>query len=152
MVLGLIYGCTNFGHKFYHECFVQVVSQFAFVILFCWLLLILIAKVGVVLKNSGNLLQGIFRWPHLTSLDLIWPHLTLPDLIWPHMISCELTWPKLTSCDLIWPFLERFSAILPTFQIMRCEFCIFCMEPLQPTQGSWLVPLGPPKSPKRGPF
>ena len=47
---------------------------------------------------------------------------------------------------------EPFSAILAHFQIMRCEFCVFCMEPLQPTQGSWLVPLEPPKSPKRGPF
>ena len=35
---------------------------------------------------------------------------------------------------------------------MRREFCVFCVEPLQPTQGSWLVPLEPPKSPKRGPF
>ena len=24
---------------------------------------------------------------------------------------------------------------------MRREFCVFCVEPLQPTQGSWLVPL-----------
>ena len=47
---------------------------------------------------------------------------------------------------------EPFSAILQEFQIMRREFCAFCMEPLQPTQGSWLVPLEPPKSPKRGPF
>ena len=45
-----------------------------------------------------------------------------------------------------------FSAILQEFQIMRREFCVFCLEPLQPTQGSWLVPLEPPKSPKRGPF
>ena len=43
------------GHKFYHEFFMQIVSQFAFVI---WrLLLIPIAKVGVALKNSGNLLH-----------------------------------------------------------------------------------------------
>ena len=48
--------------------------------------------------------------------------------------------------------IEPFSAILPHFQIMRREFCVFCMEPFQPTQGSWLVPLEPPKSPKRGPF
>ena len=48
--------------------------------------------------------------------------------------------------------IEPFSAILPYFQIMSHEFCVFCMEPLQPTQGSWLVPLEPPKSPKRGPF
>ena len=47
---------------------------------------------------------------------------------------------------------EPFSAILPYFQIMRREFSVFCVEPLQPTQGSWLVPLEPPKSPKRGPF
>ena len=49
------------------------------------------------------------------------------------------------------PF-DSFSAILREFQIMRREFCVFCVEPLQPTQGSWLVPLEPPKSPKRGPF
>ena len=44
---------------------------------------------------------------------------------------------------------EQFSAILHYLQIMCHEFCVFCMEPLQPTQGSWLVPLKPPKSPKR---
>ena len=43
------------GHKFYHEFFMQVVSQFVFVI--SRLLLIPIAKVGVALKNSGNLLH-----------------------------------------------------------------------------------------------
>ena len=48
--------------------------------------------------------------------------------------------------------LDSFSAISAYFQIMRREFCVFCVEPLQPTQGSWLVPLEPPKSPKRGPF
>ena len=47
---------------------------------------------------------------------------------------------------------DSFSAIPAYFQIMRREFCVFCVEPLQPTQGSWLVPLEPPKSPKRGPF
>ena len=47
---------------------------------------------------------------------------------------------------------DSFSAISAYFQIMRREFCVFCVEPLQPTQGSWLVPLEPPKSPKRGPF
>ena len=48
--------------------------------------------------------------------------------------------------------LDSFSAISAYFQIMRREFCVFCVEPLQPTQGSWLVPLEPPKLPKRGPF
>ena len=48
--------------------------------------------------------------------------------------------------------IDSFSAIPAYFQIMRREFCVFCVEPLQPTQGSWLVPLEPPKSPKRGPF
>ena len=43
---------------------------------------------------------------------------------------------------------EPFSATLAYFQIMRREFCVFCMEPLQPTQGSWLVPLEPPKNQK----
>ena len=58
-----------------------------------------------------------------------------------------IEWKALTSAD------EPFSAIiLAPFQIMRHEFCVFCVEPLQPTQGSWLVPLEPPKSPKRGPF
>ena len=47
---------------------------------------------------------------------------------------------------------EPFSAILQYFQIMRREFCVFSVEPLQPTQGSWLAPLEPPISPKRGPF
>ena len=28
-------------------------------------------------------------------------------------------------------YLEPFSAILAHFQIMRREFCVFCMEPLQ---------------------
>ena len=36
---------------------------------------------------------------------------------------------------------DSFSAILAYFQIMRREFCFFCVEPLQPTKGSWLVPL-----------
>ena len=33
---------------------------------------------------------------------------------------------------------------------MRREFWVFCMEPLQPTQGIWLVPLdwNPQKRPK----
>ena len=47
---------------------------------------------------------------------------------------------------------DSFSTISAYFQIMRREFCVFCVEPLQPAQGSWLVPLEPPKSPKRGPF
>ena len=43
---------------------------------------------------------------------------------------------------------DSFSAILPYFQIMRHEFCVFCVEPLKPTQVSWLVPRNPQNCPK----
>ena len=55
----------------------------------------------------------------------------------------------ITPCDDV---VEPFSAILAYFQIMGHEYCVFCLEPLQPTQGSWFAPLEAPKSPKRGPF
>ena len=47
----IIYGSLGFTYRVSHN---WVLTLF---LLFCWLIFILIAKVGVVLKNSGNLLH-----------------------------------------------------------------------------------------------
>ena len=44
------------------------------------------------------------------------------------------------------------GAILSYFALFPNHHRKFCVEPLPATQGSWLVPLEPPKSPKWGPF